>query len=231
MYRYTTGNLYRITTCFGTGFIVEVDEDENEKQSLADCCAELELQGYHITSVTRIFSCSRETPRISVLSSKEYKLALKKKDAHKALEERLQSLNSIKNIKYVFNSRFLPWETVSDILDVWGREELGEEYSLFIRATGQEKFAFTVGGKGNKAELVNKLTALSEKYGNSEYFAHVEYGNLLVFGATALGIMNEVFSVICSGFKAAHSITSSEGVLFLSALQPAEETDTTKLPF
>lgn len=95
MYRFTTGNLYRISTYSGTGFIVEVDEDENEKQSLADCCAKLQLEGYHITSVTRIYACSRETPRIPVLSSPEYKLALKKKDVHKALKEKLQTLDSI----------------------------------------------------------------------------------------------------------------------------------------
>lgn len=116
-------------------------------------------------------------------------------------------------------------------MDAWGREDFGEEYSLFIRATGQEKFAFTVGGKGNKVELVNKLTALSEKYGSSKSFAPVEYGNLLVFGAAALGVMNEIFSVICSGFKAIHGASDSEGVWFLSALQIAEDVDAAKLPF
>lgn len=231
MYRMTTGKLYRITTYYGTGFIVEVDEDEDEKRALADCCAELQLKGYHVTSVTRIFACSRETPRISVLSSPDYKRVLKEKTAREPLKKELQSLRSLNDMRSTADSRWLPWETVSEVLTAWGKVELGEKYSLLIRVSGREEFSFVVNSKGDKTELVDKLTALSEKYSNYKAFASVEEGNLLVFGAAALGVMNEIFSTICNGFKAKFSIAGSEGVLFLSTLQTAENTNMIELPF
>lgn len=231
MYRMTTGNIYRITTYYGTGFIVEVDEDEDEKRALADCCAELQLKGYHITSVTRIFACSRKTPRVSVLSSPEYERVLKEKIAREPLKKELQSLRSLNDIRSTADSRWLPWKTVSEVLTAWGKVELGEKYSLYIHFSEEKEFSFVVSNEGDKTELVDKLTALSEKYSNYKAFAPTEEGFLLVFGAAALGVMNEIFSTICNGFKAKFSIAGSEGVLFLSTSQTAEDTNIIELPF
>lgn len=62
-------------TVYG-GYLVEVSE-EKSIQELAQFCAELSLKGEMITSVTRIFVTSKDTPRIIVLTSPEYKQALK----------------------------------------------------------------------------------------------------------------------------------------------------------
>lgn len=69
------GCLYRVKTAYG-GCLVEVSE-EKSIQELIQFCAELTLKGEMITSVTRIFVTSKETPRISVLTSPEYRQALK----------------------------------------------------------------------------------------------------------------------------------------------------------
>ena len=71
------GLVYRVRTLSG-GFLVEVPEDVDHMQELGEFCAEMVHKGHHITSVTRVFACSTDTPRISVLSSKEYKDAMKR---------------------------------------------------------------------------------------------------------------------------------------------------------
>lgn len=73
--RKINGSLYRVKTAYG-GYLVEVSEGK-PIQELAQFCAELSLKGETITSVTRIFVISKDTPRISVLTSPEYKRALK----------------------------------------------------------------------------------------------------------------------------------------------------------
>ena len=68
------GLVYRVKTKTAA-WLVEVDEDKDQIEELAKFCAEKAVMGYLITSVTRIFDCSTDTPRIAVLSSPEYKAA------------------------------------------------------------------------------------------------------------------------------------------------------------
>ena len=68
------GLVYRVKSK-SAAWLVEVDECEDQIAELAKFCAEKAVAGYLITSVTRIFDCSTDTPRITVLSSPEYKVA------------------------------------------------------------------------------------------------------------------------------------------------------------
>lgn len=66
------GVVYRVKHLTG-GWLVEVPETEDPVEALAMFAAEKSVKGYIITSVTRIFTCSKDTPRMAVLSSKEFK--------------------------------------------------------------------------------------------------------------------------------------------------------------
>lgn len=66
------GIVYRVKHLTG-GWLVEVPETEDPVEALAMFAAEKSVKGYIITSVTRIFTCSKDTPRMAILSSKEYK--------------------------------------------------------------------------------------------------------------------------------------------------------------
>lgn len=73
------GIVYRIKTTTG-GFLVEVlregsvmEDYDNAEKELACFCADLSMRGYIITSVTRVFDVYKVTPRVAVLTSKEYK--------------------------------------------------------------------------------------------------------------------------------------------------------------
>lgn len=83
--RKINGILYRVRTPYA-GYLVEVSE-ENSFQELAEYCASLSLKGAAITSVVRVFADSRDTPRMSVLSSPEYKEAMKKLEAKQSDKE------------------------------------------------------------------------------------------------------------------------------------------------
>ena len=71
------GIVYRVKHLTG-GWLVEVPEDKDPIEELAQFVADRAAQGYTISSVTRIFDCSSDTPRIAVLSSPEYKAARKR---------------------------------------------------------------------------------------------------------------------------------------------------------
>lgn len=71
------GLVYRVRS-HSRAWLVEVDEDCDQISALAEFCAEKAVMGYLITSVTRIFDSSPDTPRISVLSSPDYKKAYEK---------------------------------------------------------------------------------------------------------------------------------------------------------
>ncbi|WP_289026743.1 hypothetical protein [uncultured Flavonifractor sp.] len=66
------GLVYRVRHHSG-GWLVEVPEGEDPFAALAEFAAARGLEGYLITSVARIFGCSSDTPRVGVLSSREYK--------------------------------------------------------------------------------------------------------------------------------------------------------------
>lgn len=78
------GIVYRVKTTTG-GLLVEVplegsaivDYDNAEKE-LARFCADLSMRGYIISSVTRVFDVDTATPRVPVLTSKEYKAEIKR---------------------------------------------------------------------------------------------------------------------------------------------------------
>lgn len=71
------GIVYRVKTTHG-GLLVEVPDEGDTMEDLARYCANLSMQGYIISSVTRVFDADTATPRVSVLSSKEYKAEIKR---------------------------------------------------------------------------------------------------------------------------------------------------------
>lgn len=71
MYNELNKNVYRITHEFG-GRLVECDSES----ALIQYCAKLTAVGRVISSVVRIYENRRETPRIKVLSTQEFKDAV-----------------------------------------------------------------------------------------------------------------------------------------------------------
>lgn len=71
------GNVYRVKFPTG-GLLVEVPEGSDDICELAKFCANLSMSGYIITSVTRVFDSDGATPKVSVLSTKEYKNEIKR---------------------------------------------------------------------------------------------------------------------------------------------------------
>lgn len=66
------GIVYRVKTTHA-GFLVEVPDNGDTFGELARFCADLSMRGYIISSVTRVFDVDTATPRVAVLTSKEYK--------------------------------------------------------------------------------------------------------------------------------------------------------------
>lgn len=66
------GIVYRVKTTHA-GFLVEVPDDSDTLGELASFCADLSMRGYIISSVTRVFDVGTRTPKVAVLTSKEYK--------------------------------------------------------------------------------------------------------------------------------------------------------------
>lgn len=75
-YRQVKGTMFRVR-CAWHNYLIEVVDDEDQMKSLAEACAEIALGGDHITSVTQVFADRTGTPRVSVLTTKEYRQALK----------------------------------------------------------------------------------------------------------------------------------------------------------
>lgn len=71
------GIVYRVKHLSG-GWLVEVPEDKDPMEELGEFVAERSMKGYIITSVTRLFGASTDTPRVAVLSSSEFKAARKR---------------------------------------------------------------------------------------------------------------------------------------------------------
>lgn len=84
------GLVYRVRTKTAA-WLVEVPDSNDPIQDLAEFCAEKAVSGYLITSVTRIFDCSTDNPRVAVLSSPEYKEAVKRARAEKAYQEQAET--------------------------------------------------------------------------------------------------------------------------------------------
>lgn len=84
------GLVYRVRTKTAA-WLVEVPDGIDPIQDLAEFCAEKAVSGYLITSVTRIFDCSTDNPRVAVLSSPEYKEAVKRARAEKAYQEQAKT--------------------------------------------------------------------------------------------------------------------------------------------
>jgi len=71
------GIVYRIRTTYG-GFLVEVPNEGDTIGELARYCANLSMSGYIISSVTRVLDADTATPRVSVLTTKEYRDEIKR---------------------------------------------------------------------------------------------------------------------------------------------------------
>lgn len=70
------GIVYRVKTTHA-GFLVEVPDEGDTIGELARYCADLTMRGYIISSVTRVFDADTATPRVSVLTTKEYRDEIK----------------------------------------------------------------------------------------------------------------------------------------------------------
>lgn len=72
------GLVYRVR---GTNraVLVEVSE-KNPMQELAEFCAGLTRKGFLITSVSHVCTSDTSTPRVAVLSTPEYKAAMRKRN-------------------------------------------------------------------------------------------------------------------------------------------------------
>lgn len=84
------GVVYRVKHLTG-GWLVEVPETEDPIEALATFAAEKSVKGYIITSVTRIFDCSKDTPRMAVISTKEFKSEVKRLMDEKAYYEQAET--------------------------------------------------------------------------------------------------------------------------------------------
>lgn len=71
------GCVYRVRSTV-RAMLVEVSE-ENPMQELAEFCAELTREGFLITSISHVFASDTSTPRVAVLSTPEYKDAVRKR--------------------------------------------------------------------------------------------------------------------------------------------------------
>lgn len=71
------GIVYRVKTTHA-GFLVEVPDEGDTIGELARYCADLTMRGYIISSVTRVFDADTATPRVSVLTTKEYRDEIKR---------------------------------------------------------------------------------------------------------------------------------------------------------
>ncbi len=71
------GLVFRVKLVYGGNILVEIPEDDVDAE-LAKFCADLSVKGYSISSVSRVFPDSNATPRVSVLSTKEYKDEVKR---------------------------------------------------------------------------------------------------------------------------------------------------------
>lgn len=134
------GLVYRIKTK-SAAWLVEVDEGEDQIAELAKFCAEKAVAGYIITSVTRIFDCSTDTPRIAVLSSPEYKEAYAAARKRKAYREQPESPpESIEEL--VDRAEYAGW-AINDYTDEVHVPQLEfEKYS-----PAGEDFVFSISGK------------------------------------------------------------------------------------
>lgn len=140
------GLVYRIKTK-SAAWLVEVDEGEDQIAELAKFCAEKAVAGYIITSVTRIFDCSTDTPRIAVLSSPEYKVAsaaARKEQAYR--EQPVSPPESIEEL--VDRAEYAGW-AVNDNTENSSIIELEfEKYS-----PAEEDFVFSISGESTSALL------------------------------------------------------------------------------
>lgn len=75
------GLVYRVRGTHNA-MLVEVSA-ENSIQELAEFCAELTHKGFSITSVSHVLDESTDTPRVAVVSTPEYKKAMRERNSKK----------------------------------------------------------------------------------------------------------------------------------------------------
>lgn len=75
MYREVERSLFRVSYgTTGNSKFIEADT----MQDLMRACAKMVVRGYHVAGVSRVLTSSKNTPRVSVLSTPEYKEILRK---------------------------------------------------------------------------------------------------------------------------------------------------------
>lgn len=144
MYNALDKEVYRITYAYG-GQLVECDSEA----ALIQYCAKQAAIGRSITSVSRIYADRKETPRMKVMSTKEYK------DAADAEKNRIAS-GILEAGDTVRTPRFMT-VTLKEVFDsVTAMEEAGytepthlinEMYAVKGKSIGENRMVFAAGKK------------------------------------------------------------------------------------
>lgn len=131
------GVVYRVKHLTG-GWLVEVPETEDPVEALAKFAAEKSVKGYIITSVTRIFACSTDTPRMAILSSKEFKSEvsrLMKEQDERGQRGPVETLDELKDRIYAAGwscSELRDDDTGEVGLEIGQTSPAGENFYIYI---------------------------------------------------------------------------------------------------
>ena len=158
------GCVYRIKTK-SAAWLVEVDENEDQIAELAKFCAEKAAMGYLITSVTRIFDCSTDTPRIAVLSSPDYKKAYAAARKEQAFWEQPASLpESVEEL--VDRAEYAGWAV--NVFPYCTENCSVTELEFEKYSPAGEDFVFSISGKTVK-ELFEDLWNYIDNFDEDEH--------------------------------------------------------------
>lgn len=156
------GAVFRVRA-LTNAWLVEVPFEEDHIAALARFCAEKELIGHHITSVTRIYDCSKDTPRIGVLSTPEYKEALCQVRKEMAYREQPQSYpKSVEEL--ISRAEYKGWSVSMSC-----EESIGTIYLEFSQASpAGEDFYFDANGK-DAEELTDDVIQYALDFDQEEH--------------------------------------------------------------
>lgn len=161
------GLVYRVRTKTAA-WLVEVPNGIDPIRDLAEFCAEKAVSGYLITSVTRIFDCSTDNPRVAVLSSPEYKEAVKRARAEKAYQEQAETYPDTTE-ELIARAEAAGWNV--------GQDEDGDELRLSFSQTSPagEEFGFDAYGE-DVEEVVDSVARYALDFDCDEHVREVMHG-------------------------------------------------------
>lgn len=134
-----TNKLYRVKAV-SNAWLVETSDKSNALNELVEFCAEKSASGYQITSVTEIFATSKETPRVTVLSTSEFKRALK--SAQQAYGKRYQLESTPRSVQEIVERAESEGWSISRVddpedqeiqLELGKHSPAGEDFFILLR--------------------------------------------------------------------------------------------------